>query len=183
MALHRFQQIEGGELVIGVVVQGVRDRFANGFQRGEMDNRVNLLLLENGFGGGLIAQVDLVKSRPLATNALNMVDRLAAAIAEAIDDDSTVAFLEQLNHGVAANVTGTAGNEYFHSLYHIRFMSIRFVARDFGGFWRITEKDFHGQVMIESAPGRGTRFVLQLHDSPSGRPPLQSSAGSATITA
>ncbi len=63
---------------------------------------------------GPVPHVLLIKGETLPGYLLHAIERLCAGIDEIVYDDHIHALLEQLDAGVAADVSGPAGNENCH---------------------------------------------------------------------
>ena len=70
-----------------------------------VENRIELLF---------VADVDLVECRHLAGDALDAGKRLLGAVAKVVHNRHFMPGVEQLHHGMAADESGSSGNENLH---------------------------------------------------------------------
>ena len=81
-----------------------------------MDDRVDLLLVENLVDGRLIQQVGLIKGWTGAGDFFDAVEYLRLGVGKVVDDDNLLPCLNQLHNGVAADESGAAGDKNSHSI-------------------------------------------------------------------
>ena len=107
------QHQRAGDVVV-VVAERDRHRLAHRLEAGEVNDSVNLRAGERGVQGGAIQQINPVEDQRPARELLDPAQRLRLAVAQVIDDDDLVAGAQQLQAGVAADVTGSPGDENPH---------------------------------------------------------------------
>ncbi|ABA48535.1 hypothetical protein BURPS1710b_3148 [Burkholderia pseudomallei 1710b] len=108
---HHAQQRQQAVEVVAVVLDGLRDRFADRLQRREMDRGRDRMRVEDPRERALVAHVGFVKRRRLAGDLLDPRDRLALAVDEVVGDHDVVAVREQLDGGVRTDIARAAGDE------------------------------------------------------------------------
>ena len=74
------------------------------------------MLFEDAVQGGPVTHINLVEIQAFAGDLLYPLQGLGAGIHQVVRHDNAVASLQQLHAGMAANVSGAAGNQYVHSV-------------------------------------------------------------------
>ena len=116
VAAHDIQNIQRAGQVVGVVLDGLRDALADSLVGGKLDDAVDVLVLGEDFlDGGLVGHVSLDKAEVLARDLLDACESLRAGVVVVIGHDDVVARVQQLDTGVAADVTGTTANQNCHN--------------------------------------------------------------------
>ena len=113
--LHHFQQGEGAVQIVAVVLQGLLDALAHCLKCGKVNDRIDFVGSKNLAQCVFVLAVQLVKSRAGAGDGFNAIDDLCLGIGQIIHNDGLMACLNQFHHGMAADITGAAGNQYIHS--------------------------------------------------------------------
>ncbi len=115
MVAHDVHQRERVAQVVGVVLDGLLHRLAHGLEAGKVNHAVDLVVGEDLLQGLTVVDVGPIKGQVLgaifAHDGVDAVDDLLRRVGEVVHDDGVVACIEQLDHGVAANEPGTAGDE------------------------------------------------------------------------
>ena len=117
VAAHNVEEVEGADKVVAVVLQGLADALANSLETCKMHNGFDVgILLKNSFGCCLIAQLGIDKGDSFAGDLLDADKGFLAGIAEIVNNDYVVAGLDELDAGVAADISGAAGDKNGHKL-------------------------------------------------------------------
>ena len=124
MLAHDLAQHDGARDVVLVVLKRLLHAFAHGLEAGEVDDRVDGLLVEHGRERFSVKDVDLVERHVVsgarwrcacclgvAHDGAHAVERLHARVGQVIHHDHAVARLQQLHAGVRANEAGAAGHQ------------------------------------------------------------------------
>ena len=119
MLLHALAEHQGAGDIIVVVFQRFMHRFAYRFESGKVDDGINLLFFKDAVDGRLVQQVCLIKNRANAGDFFDAVEDLRLGVGKVIDDNDFFAGVDQLNDGVAADKSGSSGDE---NLTHIVFL-------------------------------------------------------------
>mmetsp|Transcript_3160 Transcript_3160/g.7434 ORF Transcript_3160/g.7434 Transcript_3160/m.7434 type:complete len:280 (-) Transcript_3160:6-845(-) len=113
---HRFEQRDGAAHVVVKVAQRLLDALANRLESGEVNDGRDSVLVEYLLERRRVAEVHLVElDHLLAGELLDAAHRLPARIDQIVDHHHVVVGLQQLEHGVAADVAGAARDEH-HAL-------------------------------------------------------------------
>jgi hypothetical protein len=105
---HGFEEDEGGDEVVFVVFEGGGDGFADVAVGGEVHDELDFFLFEDGAEGGGVVEAHFIKGDVGR-------DSGAVAVDEVVEDDRAVAESDELADTVAADITGSAGDEDVHS--------------------------------------------------------------------
>ena len=111
--LHGFQQGESAVDVVAVILKRHPDAFADRFIARKMDDGVDAVTGENALED-LRAAVDAIEFRSLAGDLFDPINDVCAGVGEVVNDYYFVACIHELNNGVAADVSGSAGDQYIH---------------------------------------------------------------------
>ena len=106
----RLGERDRGVQVVVVVFQRLRDGFADRLQPGEMDGAVDLVLGEDAFERGAVADIRLIENDFLPGDLLDAVQGFRVGVVEVVDDDHVHALVEEFDAGVASDVSGSAGD-------------------------------------------------------------------------
>ncbi|EJX02305.1 hypothetical protein EVA_09588 [gut metagenome] len=117
MLLHALAEHQGAGDIIVVVFQWFMHRFAYRFESGKVDDSINLLFFKDTVDSRLIQQVCLIKNRASAGDFFDAVEDLRLGVGEVIDDNNLFAGVDQLNDGVAADKSGSSGDENSHNIH------------------------------------------------------------------
>ena len=111
MAAHHVDQHECAADVVFVVLPWFRDALAHGFESGEVDAGVEVMLGEHSLQTFTVADVGVVEGYAVDSDDLrHSAQGLGVGVAEVVDDYGSVACLIQLYQCVGADVSGSAGN-------------------------------------------------------------------------
>ncbi len=72
------------------------------------------MLFKNAVQRGAVADILLVEGDLLPGDLLNPFDRLGGRVYQIVDHNDIHALFQELNAGVASDITGTAGYQYSH---------------------------------------------------------------------
>ena len=105
--------------VVPVILQRLLHAFAHGFEAGEVDDAVDVMLREHALQRGFVQDggfdeleaVSFGVFRGQATDLANAVQGLFVGVAEVIQHHHAVVRVQQLHHGVAADEPGAAGDQ------------------------------------------------------------------------
>mmetsp|Transcript_26001 Transcript_26001/g.65335 ORF Transcript_26001/g.65335 Transcript_26001/m.65335 type:complete len:243 (-) Transcript_26001:47-775(-) len=109
--LHGGQQADSGADVVLVVGERDRHRLAHSFQGRKVNYRKNFMLGEDLIKQALLGNVALVERDLLACDLLHPGQSLLAGVHKVVHHDQVVALVQQLDGGVAANITGASSNK------------------------------------------------------------------------
>ena len=116
VAAHHIQNDEGAVQVIVIVLDGLGDALAHSLIGSELDDGVDVRALgEDLLHVLMLGHVRVVEAEVLAGDLLDTVKHHRRSIVIVICHHDIVARIQQLDAGVAANITGTAGNQNCHS--------------------------------------------------------------------
>lgn len=82
------------------------NRLAHGLEAGEMNDRIDIMLVEYGTGIRLVAQIRLDEGDGFTRDFLHPLDSRVLTVAQVVQDDDLVARPEQLDIGMGADITG-----------------------------------------------------------------------------
>src|SRR6185437_8330646 len=105
---HRFEQRQAGDHVVLIILGRVRHRLADQGESGEVHHRLDLALAQSG--GNSLAIGQFAFDQPPGRN------RQAVAERKIVVDPDFVSGAGEQPHGVAADITGAAGDEDVHGL-------------------------------------------------------------------
>lgn len=108
VALHGFEQRDGGGEIVPVVLEGIGDGFTDEGVGGEVEDGLDGLGAEDGVHGGGIAEIGLDEGDGGGDEGV------AVAEFEGIDDDDLFAGFSEHADGVRTDVSGAAGDENGH---------------------------------------------------------------------
>ena len=114
MVTHGLTETDGGEEVVVIVFKRHLNRFADSLQAGKVNGTVDVVLLEDTVQSGAVTDVLLVERDGFSGDLLNALDGFGRGINKVIDDDDVEIFFQKFNAGVAADVSGAAGDKYGH---------------------------------------------------------------------
>ena len=106
--LHDLQSGQGGVQIVPVVFQRELGALGDALEAGEMDHRVDLILLKQLGHSGLVGSVDLIELRPGAGNGFDAVNNLGAGVGKIVGDDNVVSGVDHLHRRVGTDKTGSA---------------------------------------------------------------------------
>ena len=108
MVPHGLHECQRSADIVVIILDGLNSRLTDCLKTREVDNAVDLILLEDPVHRLSVADVRLVEFDLLSGKFLDPFQALPAGIAEIVDDHRFVAGVIQLDHGVAADITGSA---------------------------------------------------------------------------
>ena len=107
-------QDERARDVVPVVLKRLLHALPHRLETGEVDDRVDVVLGEDGFHRVAVEHVRLVERASIGADSGNLAhafDGDFARIAQIVDDDDVEAFRKQLDTGVRADESGAAGDQ------------------------------------------------------------------------
>ena len=110
-ATHGLQQHQGATDVVFIIFQRLLHRLADSLEAGEVDHGIDGLFGKDAIQQGGIADVATVEDGPLATQLLNAIHDAGFAVTKVIQQDRRHAGGNQLQTGVAADVTCSTRDE------------------------------------------------------------------------
>jgi len=113
---HDLAQGQGGIQIVAVIAQGNGHTLPHCLQAGEVNHRVESVLVEDAVHGGLVAHVGLVNLDAAAGDLLHPFQGLGIAVGIVIHHHHAVARLEHLHTGMAADKPGAAGQKDIHEI-------------------------------------------------------------------
>ena len=122
--LHDLGQYQGGIQVVVVVFPGLCNAFAHGLETCKVDDAGNLVLGKDLLQQSLIPDIALVEFQGLPGELLNPVQAFGIGIAQIVNDHHAIAVFQQLQAGMGADITGTAGHQY---VLHVARTSLYFL--------------------------------------------------------
>ena len=114
MRRHHFAEQEGAGQVVVVVPQGDFAGFADRFQSGKMDHRVDLVFGEDPVDPFPVEQVDLIEPEILPGDFADAVEHFRLGIDKIVEDDNLFPRVQQFNAGVGTDITGAASDQNRH---------------------------------------------------------------------
>ena len=96
--------------MVAIVLQGLFDAFAHGLEAGEVDDGIDPVLGKGLPQALLVLAVQLIESGTFAGDGFDAVDDIGLGIGQVVHDDGVVAGVQQLDHGVAADIPSAAGD-------------------------------------------------------------------------
>lgn len=120
---HRLQQYQGAAQVVLVVVQRDAGRLADRLEGGEVDHGVDVLLPEDAIQQGRVTDVPFVEAGLAPADGGDTGQDARLAVAEVVHHHGLHACGLQGQTGVAADVAATAGDQYFHPLFHPQLLA------------------------------------------------------------
>ena len=114
MVPHSLTETDGGEKIVVIVFQRHLDGFTHGLQSGKVDGTVDVVLFKNAVQSGAIADILLIEGDGFAGDLFDTLYGLGRGVDEVINDDDVDILLKKLYAGVAADISGAAGNKYSH---------------------------------------------------------------------
>ena len=116
VGLHHLEQHQRSCDVVRVVPQRDVCALPNGFQACEMDDSVGPQRREDIGQGVAIGDVDHVQRSLAACDGVDPSNRFSLRVVQVVDDRNLMTPAEQLDHGMASDVTGSTGDEDSHDL-------------------------------------------------------------------
>jgi hypothetical protein len=105
------QQSQGAAHVVVKVAYGLGHGFAHGFEAGEVDDPLNLVLGKDLVERGAVAHIGLNEAEVFPCQRFKPVEHLDAAVAQVVHDDHVVACVHEFDRGVRADVACATGDE------------------------------------------------------------------------
>lgn len=116
VAAHHVQDHQRAVQVVGVVLDGLGDALAHCLIGGKLDHSVNVRALGKDLLHILLAgHVSLIEAEVLAGDLLHPLQRGVAGVVEVVRHYDVIARVQQLDAGVAADVTSAAGDQNCHN--------------------------------------------------------------------
>ena len=115
MCGHSLQQAGRAGDVVLVVAQRLGGGLADGFERGEVENRVEAVGGERPIEAGRIPNVAFHERNVSAREIPDGFDRGTGPVREVVEHDDVVSSGDQFDGGVAADVARAAGDEDLHA--------------------------------------------------------------------
>ena len=107
-------QDERARDVVPVVLERLAHALAYRLEAGEVNDRINIVLGEDGFHRVAVEHVRLVERASIGADSGNLAhafDGDFARVAQIVDDDDVEAFRKQLDAGVRADESSAAGDQ------------------------------------------------------------------------
>ncbi len=120
MIAHGLAKSDGGKQVVVVVFQRHLHALAHGLQTGEMDGAADVVLGEYSIQRAAVPDVRLIERELLARDLLHALHRLFTAVYKIVYYGHIVSVLQKKYAGVAAYISGSAGNKYCHAVIPFR---------------------------------------------------------------
>jgi hypothetical protein len=114
MCSHHLEKGDGADEVVVIVQQGLLDALANSFEPSKVNHSLKPVGRKDVLERVPVAKVNLVEDEVAAVVAGELGDAEEGdlgGVVEVVDDDDAEALLEQLQHGVAADVPGAARHQ------------------------------------------------------------------------
>ena len=111
---HDLGQHQGGIQVVIIILPRDGHGFAHGLQAREMNDAADLIFRENFAQQRFITDITFVKFQTLSGELLHTVQALRVGIAQIVNDHHAVTAFQQFHAGMAADITGAAGNQNIH---------------------------------------------------------------------
>ena len=116
VAAHHVQNDQCAVQVVVVVFDGLGDALADSLVGGELDDGVDVRALGEDLLHVLVSgHIRIVEAEVLPGDLLDAVEHHRGSIVVVVCHHHIVACVQQLDAGMAANITGTAGNQNCHS--------------------------------------------------------------------
>ena len=150
---HHIQDDQGAVEIVIIVFDGLGNALTHGLVGRELDDRRDVRALgEDVLHILMLGHICLVKAEVLAGDLFHTVQHHRGSVIEIISHDHVVACVQQFDTGVAADITGTAGNQNCHTSYPLS----RITCSSTAGWVPVCLKDtaFCGQ-------NQGMRFLFE----------------------
>ena len=112
--LHNLQQCHGAVQVVSVILQRLFHALTHGLEACEVNHGIDLVVFKNRAQRLAICTVNLIKGRFTTGNRLDSVNHIRLGVGEIVHNDHIVSGVQQLHHGVAADVSRAARYQYIH---------------------------------------------------------------------
>ena len=117
LVTHQFEDGDKRLEVIPVVKQRFVDRFTHRLRRREMDDRIELILIEDTSHRLFVGAIHLFEGNLYAGNLANTLDRTEFGVRQVVDDHHIVSGPDQLDGRVRTDIPGSTCNQY--CLFHL----------------------------------------------------------------
>ena len=122
---HHIKDVEGASEVILIILNRLRDAFADGFVAREMDDRVDLVFFEDLFGVRFLRHVDLIELRPNMSEGFNPIEHGLLRVIKIVDHDRLITRLNEGDDGLTSDEAQTSRNQDgMHNLLLLLFIII-----------------------------------------------------------
>ena len=113
--LHDLGQYQSGIQVVVIVTPRLLHGFTNSLQTGKMNHCADFMLCKNLPQQSSVAHVPFIERYRRTGEFLYPFQALGVGVAQIVNDHNFIAALQQFHTGVRTDITGTAGNQNFHS--------------------------------------------------------------------
>ena len=150
---HRLAEVDGCAEIVVVVAQRLLHRLPHRLEPGKVEHAVKAVRVEKLVEGRAVEKIHFAEFERLSCDALDAPQALRVGVGEIVRHNDRVSGVQKLHAGVAADVSGAAGNENVHRddllreiacVFHFNRKSPRF--QEHG--------DFRGNFISRSAQGR-----------------------------
>ena len=117
MPCHDLAECQRGIQIVLIIFHRLGNGFPHRLEPRKVNGAGNFVLGENFLQKRLVAHVALDERDVFAGDLRHAAQALGVRIAEIIDHNGRVARLDQLYTGVAADVSGAAGDQYVHFIF------------------------------------------------------------------
>ena len=116
MITHGFTERYSGEQIVVVILERHGHRLPDSFQPCKMDNTVDIILFKDGVKGSPVTDVIFIKHKIFSRDLLDAFQRFFTGIYQVVYNNDSVSFVQKFNACMAADKSGTAGDENVHSI-------------------------------------------------------------------